>query len=174
MSVTNQNERLGEAIGGRWRLDPERSTVEFRARKLWGLVPVRGRFRSQHGQLDLSADPAIELTLDAASLETGIAKRDRHLRSPDFFDVDHHPYVRFVSESVDLRDDTLAVRGRLSARGRSIPVSLEATVRRAGEGLEIQAAATAPHRELGMTWSPLGMIRPSSRLFVRAHLIPDV
>jgi polyisoprenoid-binding protein YceI len=81
--------------------------------------------------------------------------------------------VRFVSDSVDLHDDTLKVRGRLSARGRSIPLELEAQVRRIDGELEIEAATTAPHRELGMTWSPLGMVPPRSELFVIGHLVPN-
>jgi hypothetical protein len=60
----------------------------------------------------------------------------------------------------------------LSARDRSIPVELDAHVREVGGELEIEAATTAPHRELGMTWSPLRMIRPRATLVVKAHLIP--
>jgi hypothetical protein len=78
----------------------------------------------------------------------------------------------FVSHSVGLRGDTLTVRGRRSARGRSIPVELDAKVRRLDGELTIEAATTAPHRELGMTWSPLGMIPPRSELFVRGYLTP--
>jgi hypothetical protein len=64
-------------------------------------------------------------------------------------------------------------RGRLTAGGRSIPLDLEAKIRSLDDGLEIEAAATAPHRELGMTYSPLGMIRPRSELLVKAHLVPE-
>src|SRR5205807_4114466 len=143
------NHRSGATISGSWRLDPQRSSVEFRVRSIWGLATVRGHFDDYHGHLDLSADPAIELTIGAASLETGNHKRDEHLRSADFFDVENHPRVRFVSDSVELKGDTLKVHGQLSARDRSIPVELDAAVREAGGGLEIEAATTAPHRELG-------------------------
>jgi polyisoprenoid-binding protein YceI len=173
MSITTSNHRSGQTLSGTWQLDSQRSSVEFRARKLWGLVTVKGHFDSYEGQLKLGSNPALELTIDAASLQTGIRKRDRHLRSPDFFDAEDHPRVRFVSDSVDLRDDTLRVRGRLSARGRSIALELEAQVRRIDGELEIEAATTAPHRELGMTWSPLGMIPPRSELFVKGHLVPN-
>lgn len=172
MSITTSNHRSDQKLSGRWQLDPQRSSVEFRARKLWGLVTVNGHFDDYEGQLELTANPALELTIDAASLHTGMRKRDRHLRSADFFDTENHPRVRFVSESVDLHDDTLKVRGRLSARGRSIPLALEAQVRRIDDELEIEAATTASHRELGMTWSPLGNIAPRSELFVKARLVP--
>jgi polyisoprenoid-binding protein YceI len=173
MSITDSNHRSGEKISGTWQLDPQRSSVEFQAKHFWGLAAVKGHFDHYHGHLDLSADPAIELTIDAASVETGNGKRDEHLRSADFFDADNHPRVRFVSDSVQLQGDTLKVHGRLSASDRSIPVELDAYVREVDGELEIEAATTAAHRELGMTFSPLRMIPPRSELSVNGHLIPD-
>lgn len=170
---TLSNDRFGEAISGRWQLDPQRSSVEFHAKNFWGLSIVKGRFDDYQGRLELSANLAIELTIDAASVQTGNRRRDQHLRSSDFFDAENHPRVQFLSDSVDLQGDTLKVRGRLVARGHSIPLELDAAVRQVDGELEIEAATTAPHRELGMTWSPLGMIRPRSELFVKAHLIPN-
>ena len=173
MSTTTSNHRSGQTLSGRWQLDSQDSSVEFRARKFWGLVTVTGHFDDYEGQLELSANPALELTVDAASVQTGIGKRDRHLRSADFFDAENHPRVRFVSDSVGLNDDTLKVSGRLSARGRSIPLAVEAQVQRIDGELYIEAATTAPHRQLGMTWNPLGMIRPRTELFVKGHLVPN-
>ena len=134
---------------------------------------MKGRFGDYQGRLDLRAAPAIELTIDAASLDTGNRRRDEHLRSADFFDIENHPQVRFVSESVQLQGDTLKVHGRLTARDRSIPVELDAEVHEAAGELEIEATTTAPHRDLGMTYSPLGMISPRSELIVKAHLVAD-
>ena len=173
MSITNSNPRSGETIAGSWQVDPQRSSVEFRVGNFWGLATVQGHFGDYQGRLDLGADPAIELAIDAASLDTGNSKRDEHLRSTDFFDAEHHPRIQFLSQSVEPQGDTLKVRGRLSVRDSSIPVELDAHVREVDGELEIEAAATASHRELGMTWSPLRMIRPRTELLVRAHLIPD-
>jgi polyisoprenoid-binding protein YceI len=50
-----------------WRIDPDRSTVEFRAKTFWGLATVKGRFACYHGTLDLPGKPAIELTIEADS-----------------------------------------------------------------------------------------------------------
>ena len=133
---------------------------------------MKGRFDEYEGRLDLHADPAIELTIDAGSLQTGNRKRDEHLRSADFFDTEHAPRVRFISDSVVAGDDTLRVQGSLSARGRSIPLELDARIRRLGEEIQIEAATTAVHRDLGMTWSPLGMIAPRSELRVSGRLVP--
>ena len=169
---TLTNDRLDATLVGRWQLDPQRSSVEFRARHFWGLGTVKGHFDDYEGRLDLSADPAIELTIDAANVQTGNPKRDQHLRSAEFFDAENHPSVQFVSNSVVLRGDTLRVRGYLFARDQSIPLELDARVRRVNGELEIEAAASAPHRELGMTWNPLGMIPPHSELHVTGYLVP--
>jgi YceI-like domain len=95
MRTTETNHGSKEALGGRWRLDPRRSSVEFRARHFWGLGTVEGHFDGYEGRLELSADPAIELTIDASSVQSGNPKRDRHLRSADFFDAGNHARVRF-------------------------------------------------------------------------------
>lgn len=165
--------RTDETLVGQWQLDPRRSSVEFRVGHFWGLMTVKGHFDDYEGRLDLSADPAIELTVDAASLQTGNRMRDKHLRSADFFDAEKEPQVRFASDSVATEDHTLSVRGSLFAGGQSIPLELIARVRRAGDELEIEAATSAPHRDLGMTYSPLGMIRPRSELLVNGYLVPD-
>jgi polyisoprenoid-binding protein YceI len=91
-------------------------------------MTVKGQFADYDGTLDLSASPAVELTIQAASLDTKMAKRDAHLRSGDFFGVETHPQVRFISDST-LDGYTLRVHGQLQAGGRQIPLELDATVR---------------------------------------------
>jgi polyisoprenoid-binding protein YceI len=171
MSITNLNGANDAAIAGSWQLDPSRSRVEFRVEAMWGLATVKGHFDDYQGELDLSADPAIELTINAASLQTGNRRRDKHLRSPDFFEVEQHPRLRFRSDSVSPDGDTLKIRGRLTARGHSVAVELDAHVQQVDDGLEIEAATTVPHRELGMSWNLLATISPRSELSVRAHLV---
>jgi polyisoprenoid-binding protein YceI len=156
---------------GAWRLDPARSSVEFHVRHFYGLMTVKGDFADYEGTLDLTATPAVELTIQAASLNTKMTKRDEHLRSGDFFDVERHPQVRFSSDSATLDGDTLSVRGQLHAGGRQIPLELDATVREIDGEVEIEGATHADHRELGMTWSPLGILRAPSKLIVRGRLV---
>ena len=156
-----------------WRIDPDRSSVQFHTKNLWGLQTVKGHFARFEGELDLSGAPAVLLTIDAGSLDTGNKRRDKHLRSADFFDVTRCPYVRFVSERATLTGERLTIHGRLHARGASIPLDAEATLRRDGDELEIEAVALADHRELGMTWSPLAMLRTPSRLVVQGRLRRD-
>jgi polyisoprenoid-binding protein YceI len=163
-------DRLAET---RWRLDPSASTAEFRVPHLWGLVTVRGRFERLDGRLEIDAggERRITLTIDAASLTTGIRRRDGHLRSAAFFDARHHPEVRFRSTSVsDAPGGTLRVEGELDAAGERAPLRLDATIRRINGQLSIEATTAIDQRKLGMTWSPLGMTRTPTVLTVRAHL----
>lgn len=90
------------AQASEWSLDKAHSSISFTARHL-GLSKVRGSF----GAFDatLGADPAGKLlsaksTVQVDSVDTGIEKRDGHLKSPDFFDTKAHPTISFVSQSV--------------------------------------------------------------------------
>lgn len=162
----------------RWRIDPARSSIEFHVKMLWGMATVRGRFDQYEGTFDLSADPAIALTIDAASLDTKNEKRDAHLRSPDFFGVEEHPYLRYVSEAATLEGERLVARGRLHARGVTLPLSIEATLRSAGDELEIESATVVDYHQLGMTWgktwNKMGVLRTPGKLVVKGRLIPHL
>lgn len=158
---------------GAWRLDPARSTVEFHVRHFYGLMTVKGRFERVEGTLDLRSQPAVQLTIEADSLDTKLAKRDEHLRSADFFDVERHPHVRFVSDRAVVEGGTLKLRGQLHAAGRHIALEFDATMRAVGGELELEAVTHADHRELGMMWSPLGIMRAPSKLIVRGRLVRD-
>jgi polyisoprenoid-binding protein YceI len=163
--------RAAEGLAtGTWRLDPARSSVEFHVRHLYGLITVTGHFDRYQGSLDLSARPAVELVIDADSLDTKVHKRDKHLRSDDFFDVDNHPHVRFEADAATLDGNTLTARGRLHAAGKHVPLHVDATVTAVGDGFELEATALADQRELGML-SPLGIMRAPCKLIVRGRLV---
>ena len=159
--------------GRRWQLEPSGSRVEFSVPHFYGLMKVHGRFDRFDGSLDLNADPAIELNIDATSVNTGNRKRDEHLRSDDFFGVEKNPQVRFVSEKAVLDGESLAVTGRLYAAGSSVPLTLEATIRPIGDELELKVATDVDQRELGITWSPMGLMRRPTRLKVEARLVAE-
>jgi polyisoprenoid-binding protein YceI len=157
----------------RWRIDPRRSSVEFHVPNFWGLQTVKGRFERYDGTLDLSGEPSVELTIDADSLNTSNPRRDRHLRSDDFFDIANHPQVRFVSELATLDGERLAVWGDLHAAGKTVPLELEGVVRPDGDELDVEVTTLVDHRELGMTWNRLGMMRAPSKLILRGRLVSD-
>ena len=81
---------------GSWQLVPARSSVRFKNKTFWGLVTVTGEFTDVRGAGQITANGAVSGGLDirASSLKTGIRKRDEHLRSADFFDVEKHPEIR--------------------------------------------------------------------------------
>jgi polyisoprenoid-binding protein YceI len=84
---------------GRWEIDQAHSSVEFSVRHLM-ISKVRGRFSKFAGAIhvaDRPEDSWVELSIDAASIDTREASRDEHLRSPDFLDVERHPTLTFKS-----------------------------------------------------------------------------
>lgn len=168
-TITHPTDTAGIATT-RWRIDPARSSVEFRTPTLWGLTTVKGRFERYDGTLELRRQPEVDLTLEAASLDTNNKMRDRHLRSVDFFDVEHHPMVSFVSERATLEGERLKVSGQLHARGYCTPLEIEARLRRVGDELEVDASTYVDHRVFGMSHGALGMIRGSSELIVHGRL----
>jgi polyisoprenoid-binding protein YceI len=167
-----------QLAGTRWRLDPAGSSAEFRVPIVWGLTSVEGRFQRLDGWLEFDGDGQrrMELTLDAASLDTANRRRDRHLRSADFFDAEHHPEVRFRSSSVNDRGGgRLEVEGELEAAGERVRLHVEAevVVRHADGRLDLDAVATVDQRQLGMTLSWLGVIGTPTALKVHARLRPE-
>jgi polyisoprenoid-binding protein YceI len=156
-----------------WRIDPARSSVEFEVPSAWGLTKVKGQFDRYDGTIDLRRDPAIELTIDADSVSTNNARRDKHLRSDDFLGVEAHPEVRFLSDAATLDGEQLTVTGKLRAGGGGEPLRLVARLRPVGPELEIEATAEVDQRRLGMTYRLMGLVGTPTRLAVRGRLVPD-
>ena len=157
----------------RWTVEPENSEVEFAVKSFWGLMTVHGHFDRFSGSYEVDADgaTAIELTIDADSLDTGHTTRDEHLRSDAFFDVSRHPQLRFTSTRVHhVTDGILHVAGRLEAAGKFVPLEFAATVEYVGDQLEIETTTIVDQRELGMSSGRLGMIRSPATLHVKARL----
>ncbi len=102
------------------RLDSDNTTVAFSVRWL-GAITVRGRFSEVEGSLripDGSVDHAhIEVRVASRSLSTGIALRDRHLRGPQFLDVERYPAISFKSRRIERPNGIIVVAGSLDLRG---------------------------------------------------------
>jgi polyisoprenoid-binding protein YceI len=158
-----------------WTADPSRTTVEFEVKHLWGLHTVRGRFNRFDGYyVDGPAGPAVELTIDAASVDTGNAARDKHLRSWDFFDVVPNPQVRFTSTHVTgIGNGHVHVSGELEAAGTRVPLAFDASVRMIDGELEVEATTTVDQRRFGMSEGPLGNVRPPTTLHVKTCLVRE-
>lgn len=111
-----------------WTVDPTHVSVEFAVKHLM-IATVKGRFGSVQATLHgAPGDPlstSAEAVIDVASLDTGNADRDAHLRSADFFDAERYPTLRYVSRSVRPLDaDEFEVEGDLTIRGITQPVTL--------------------------------------------------
>lgn len=112
-----------------WTMEPGHTEAEFRARHMM-VTWVRGLFKDIHGHLDMDLDDPLGATfegvIDATKVWTGEPERDAHLRSADFFDVEHHPTMifsgRMTERSGDIAYQALA---DLTLRGTTRQVELD-------------------------------------------------
>jgi polyisoprenoid-binding protein YceI len=149
------------SLTGRWTVDPDHTTLEFRVRHA-GLARVRGVFEEFDGVLDATRNGGLgaRASISTASLTTGVAARDEHLRSPDFFDVERHPRMTFASTAIDVRPDGgVTVTGELTIRGIAREIVLEGEILGPGrddEGAErvgLELAGRLDRRDYGLTWN---------------------
>jgi polyisoprenoid-binding protein YceI len=144
-------------------------------RHFWGAVTVRGRFERIQGEGTMAEDGSVTgvITIDAASLTTRNSRRDRHLRSADFFDVADHPSVfARVTGLARAPGGGLAITATLEAAGRSQPLPLTARVLEVGrDGITLAATTVLDRTAFGMTWSPLGMASSSATLDVVTRFV---
>jgi len=118
----------GSALSGDWDFDPAHTRIGFSARHAM-VTTVRGSFNDVTGRfyadLDDMDNSYAELTLKAASVDTRNQQRDDHLRSPDFFDVEKWPDIRFVSTQIEeVEDNAFMVSGDLTIRDITKPVTI--------------------------------------------------
>ncbi|OLT22182.1 polyisoprenoid-binding protein [Ornithinimicrobium sp. CNJ-824] len=126
-----ETETAAAELDGTWTIDPSHSSLGFVARHAM-VTNVRGTFDEFEGSgvvdtEDLSASHAT-VVMQAASINTGAADRDAHLRSADFFDVKTYPEVRFSTTSVERVDEeTFRLDGELTIKDVTRPLSVELT-----------------------------------------------
>jgi len=109
---------------GTWQVDTSHSSVEFTARHLM-VSKVRGRFTSFSGTLEITEDPlqsSLRASVEMGSVETHDEKRDGHLRSADFFDVENHPQMTLVSTGIRPEGDHYVLSADVTALGVTRPV----------------------------------------------------
>src|SRR3981081_1900608 len=112
---------------GRWAIDPNRSAVTFSIRFL-GLSKVRGRFRVFDVSLDIGPSGTefeVEASIDLASIDTSVPRRDAHLRTADFFHVDQHPRMTFRSTGIEPVGGSYSMTGGLTLKGGTRAVTLQ-------------------------------------------------
>lgn len=146
-----------------WQIDGTHSSVGLTVRHMV-ISKVRGRFAKWNATLRLdTADlgrSAVEVDIEAASIDTGVADRDNHLRSPDFLDAQKFPILRYRSRRVEvLSPERLRVVGDLTIRDVTREVPLE--VEYGGQGKDpwgnqrvgFTATASLNRKDFGLAWN---------------------
>ncbi|WP_010532581.1 YceI family protein [Brachybacterium squillarum] len=148
---------MSDLTPGTWTLDPAHTTVGFTVRHA-GISKVRGTFGDLEGTLVVGQggdDLRFEATLQTASVSTGNADRDGHLKSADFFDAETFPEIRFVS--TEISGDSLT--GELTIRDVTKPVTLDFSYEGAATDpfgtyrAGFTGETTISRKEFGLTWN---------------------
>ena len=149
-----------------WILDPAHSSVEFSVKHMM-MTTVRGRFKSVNAKLTGDENHpegcCVEVEIDAASLDTGVADRDAHLRGPDFLDVQKYPKITFISKRLEgnFRNDGDRFRafGDLTMRDQTMEIVLECEFEGRGkdpwgkERAGFSGHTELDRREWGLRWN---------------------
>ena len=146
-----------------WKIDATHSQVEFAVRHMM-IATVRGRFADVTGTVITDeADPTkaeVDVVIDVNSIDTREAKRDAHLKSPDFFDAETFPTIAFKSARVtDAGSDGFKLVGDLTIHGVTREVTLDVTSEgRAkdpwgGERAGYSAVTRVNRKDFGLTWN---------------------
>ena len=154
---------LARADVSTWNIDPAHTMAGFSVKHLV-ISTVRGEFGKTTGVLHLDdtdvTKSSVEATIDTTTVNTRIADRDNHLKSPDFFDVAKYPTITFKSTKVVKAHGHLEVTGDLTLKGVTRPVTLPVTgptpeIKDPGGNLRrgIQATGKISRKEFGLLWN---------------------
>ncbi len=162
------------ALAGAWVLDPRKSTARLHNKSMGGLLRVNGVFREVSGSGTVSPDGEVSgtITVAAGSVDTGNARRDRHLRSADFFDTASHPDITFAVDGIRPSGQGAVVSGALTVCGRTRRLSFEAVASaedgdREGE-IGLDAEVPINRADYGLTWNMLGLTTMDNVITIHA------
>lgn len=149
-------------LASTYALDPSHSEVGFSVRHVM-VSKTRGRFAEVEGSVVIGEDPldsSVEVTIQAASIDTRDETRDGHLRSPDFLDVEAFPTLEYRSRAVRPSGaGRWTVEGDLTVKGVTRPVPLEVTFEGGaadpwgGQRIGFHATAEIDREDFGLTWN---------------------
>ena len=147
-----------------WKLDPSHTLVEFSAKHLM-ITTVKGRITDIEGAIEADEqnveNSSVEVTLNAASIDTRTEQRDNHLRSADFLHVELFPSIKFRSTKVEGDKQEFKLTGDLTIRDVTKPVTLNVTFEGqtkdpwGGERIGFSASGKIDRRDFGLTWNQL-------------------
>src|SRR5690606_31967571 len=146
----------------RYAIDPSHTSVGFVAKHLM-VTKVRGAFDELEGAITIAEEPldsSVEVTLQAASVNTRSADRDAHLRSADFLDVEQHPTLSYRSTGVrHVEGSRFQLDGELTVKGVSRPLTLDMELDGVakdpwgGQRMAFSAQAEVDREDWGLTWN---------------------
>jgi polyisoprenoid-binding protein YceI len=156
---TLEHETATVLPAGTWDLDPVHSSVEFHVRNM-GIVTVKGFFDRFAGTIDYDGNGNLQATgsAEAASVNTRSDKRDEHLRSPEFFDVETHPELRFESTAIEPAGDGYRVTGELTIKGITREVAFDVQPQGTtddpwgSERIGLTAQTSVDRRDFDLNW----------------------
>jgi polyisoprenoid-binding protein YceI len=150
------------ALPTEWEIDTAHTNVGFVARHLM-LAKVRGGFKEFSGTISIGAAPEdthVDVTVQTASIDTGLHVRDEHLRSADFLDSHAYPELRFRSTGLERQDENrFKLTGDLTIRGVTCPVTLDLDFLGTAKDVSGQLKAAFEARtqinreDFGITWN---------------------
>jgi polyisoprenoid-binding protein YceI len=151
------------ALTGEYTIDPSHSSIGFTVRHAM-VTNVRGTFADHEGTLRLNganpADSEADITVRIASIDTGVADRDNHLRSADFFDTEKFPEMTFRSTGAEqLGGDDYRITGDLTIKDVTRPLSIDlefngtATDVYGNERVGFEGSTTILRSDWGLTWN---------------------
>lgn len=146
-----------------WTFDPAHSSADFTVRHMM-VTNVRGSLGAISGTLNFDpenpAEASVEASIEVAGINTGVADRDNHLRSADFFDIENYPNITFKSTHVDVTGDSTAkVTGDLTIRNVTNSVVLDVEFFGQGDSpfgdtrAGFEASAKIDREAFGLTWN---------------------
>jgi polyisoprenoid-binding protein YceI len=151
------------AFAADYVLDPSHSTAQFGVTHMM-VSTVRGQFEKVSGTATIDEKDAskskVNVTIDAKSINTREPKRDTHLRSPDFFDVEKYPNLTFTSSKVEKKGEKYVITGDLTMHGITRPVTLDAQLTAPRKSpfdgkpvIGVSASGKLSRKEWGLTWN---------------------
>jgi polyisoprenoid-binding protein YceI len=160
-------------LTGTWTLDPVHSTVGFEVAYMAGTF--KGEFDEVSAELAAEGGRArLEGAAQVASVDVKDENLNAHLQSPDFFDAERHPELRFTADEVDLSGDEVSARGELTIKGVAQPVVVTGTATGpladpyGNERIGLQLTAAVDRTDFGVSWNaPLPSGEPALAAEVR-------
>lgn len=145
-----------------WQLDPAHSALTVSTKHMM-ITTVRGSMAIRSAEIDFDPEHpergSVTAVIDPASIDTGQAGRDEHLRSPDFLDTANHPEITFRSHAIEPRGSRFAIHGDLTIRGVTRPVTLDAGIggvvpdMRGGTRAAFTARTRIDREAFGLNWN---------------------